>query len=134
MSHNITLSDVKIKDMNLLGNIVADMSHGQAQLVNPAANFRTYRGQPTHCDAKITMPGKHDVGLKRNSDGSYTPVFDPYAMTPIFRAKGGNNMIGGLLREYALQEAEYEAAQRGFTATRVEGAKGVITLELTAAS
>jgi hypothetical protein len=134
MSHNVTLSDVKLKDMNLLGNIVRDMSQGQAKLVNPASNFRTYRGQPTGCDAKIVMPGKHDVGLKRNSDGSFSPVFDPYAMTPVFRAPGGQNMIGGLLREYALQEAEYEAAQRGFSAQRVEGEKGVITLELTAAS
>lgn len=133
MSHNITLSDVRIKDMNLLGNIVHSMSKGEAKLVNPATDFRTYRGQPTECDAKIAMPGKHDVGLKKNTDGTYTPVFDPYSMTPVFRAPQGHNMIGGLLREYALQEAEYEAAQRGFTAERVESEKGVITLELTAA-
>jgi len=119
--------------MSLLSKIVHEMSKGEAKLTNPASNFRTYRGQPTACDAKIEMPGRHDVGLKRNSDGSYTPVFDPYSMSTIFMADKGHNKIGALLREYALQEAEYEAAQRGFTAQRVEGEKGVITLELTAA-
>ena len=134
MSHNITLTDVRIKDMGLLKNIVQQMSEGKASLVNPASNFRTYRGQPTGCDAKIEMPGPHDVGFKRNVDGSFSPVFDPYQMDQVFQAPGGHNRIGGLLREYALQEAEYEAAQRGFTAQRVEGQNGVITLELVAAS
>lgn len=120
--------------MSLFGSIVSEMSNGAAKLVNPASSFRTYRGQPTQCDAKVHMPGRHDIGLKKNADGSFSPVFDPYAMAPIFRAKGGTNMIGGLLREYALQEAEYEAAQRGFTATRVPGEKGVVTLELTASA
>lgn len=134
MSHNITLTNVRLKDMNLLGNIVKEMSNNTAALDMTATYFRTYKGQPTGCNGRITMPGKHDVGLKRNTDGSYTPVFDPYAMSDIFKAPNGHNYIGGLLREYAMQEAEYEAAQRGFTSKRVPGDKGVVTLELNASA
>jgi len=133
MSHNVTMSGVKIKDLNAFGQVVRDLSKGEAKLVNPASNFRTYRGQDTTCDAKIEMPGKHDVGLKKNADGSYTPVFDPYAMSPIFKNPHGDSAksyIGLLMQEYTLREAEYQAARNGYTPNRVQGANGVTTLEL----
>jgi hypothetical protein len=130
MSHNITLSGVKIKDLDTFAKIVTEMSNGQATLHKKASRFRTYAGQDPACDAKIKMPGPHDVGLKKNKDGSYTPVFDPYNMSPIFKNDGCTNRIGKLLQEYALQEAEYEAARNGFTATRVPGEKNTVTLEL----
>lgn len=130
MSHNITLTGVKIKDLNLLSKIVTTMSGGVATLHKDASRFRTYAGQDSSCDAKIAMPGKHDVGLKKNKDGSYSPVFDPYAMDAVFKNQYGSNYIGKLLQEYTLQEAEYEAARNGFIATRVPGAKDTVTLEL----
>lgn len=134
MSHNITLTGVKITDLSLFGKICAELSNQQAKLVNPASTFRTYAGQPNQCAAKIEMPGKHDVGLTRNEDGSYTPVFDPYCMSQALKSPHGTNYIGAALQEYALQEAEYQAAQNGMTSTRVEGAKGMVTLELVPAS
>lgn len=134
MSHNITLNGVKFTDMGLLGTIVTELSNGTASLDMTATSFRTYAGQPTNCDARINMTGPHDIGLKKNDDASYTPVFDPYSMHGTFRAKGGTSMIGELQREYGLQQAEYEAAQNGYTTERVKDEKsGVIALELTEA-
>lgn len=134
MSHNITLAGVRFTDTAMLANVVRDVSNGQASLDMTATSFRTYMGQPTGCDAKIAMPGKHDIGLKKNADASYTPVFDPYAMTPVFRAPNGRSMIGELQREYGLRQAEYEAAQSGFTTERITNTKtGVVTLECVAA-
>lgn len=133
MSHNITLAGVKLTDMNMLDNAVTQLSNGRARLDMDAKSFRTWPGQPTHCDAKIAMPGRHDIGLKKNSDGSYTPVFDPYRMDDVFNA-GGKNKIGGLLREIGMQQAEYEAAQSGYSTERVPGENGVITLSLVKAT
>lgn len=133
MSHNITLSGVKFTDMGMLGQIVTDISKGQASLDMTATAFRTYHGQPTGCNGRINMPGPHDVGLKKNNDGSYSPVFDPYSMSNVLTAQGGTNKIGAVQREYGLQQAEYEAAQNGFTAERITNSTtGVVTLSLTA--
>lgn len=130
MSHNITLNGVKFTDMTLLGNIVTQLSNGAAKLDMTATHFRTYAGQPTGCNGKIALPGKHDIGLQKNSDASYSPVFDPYNMTPVFQAEGGYSYIGALQREYGLQQAEYEAAQNGYASERVPGPKNTIILEL----
>lgn len=134
MSHNITLSGVKITDLSLFGKICAELSNHQAKLVNPATTFRTYPGQPDKCSAKIEMPGRHDVGLIKNEDGSYSPVFDPYRMSTELKSPYGRNYIGSALQEYALQEAEYQAAQNGMSVTRILGEKGTVTLELVKAT
>lgn len=131
MSHNITLKGVKFTDMSLLGQVVTDLSKGQASLDMTAKAFRTYIGQPTGCDAAIKLPGKHDIGLKADGEDGFMPVFDPYNMTPVFKAQNGRSYIGELQREYGLRQAEYEAAQNGYSTERVTGEKGVITLELT---
>lgn len=134
MSHNITLSGVKINDLALLRNVVNDLGAGRATLDTDAKNFRTYRGQPTNCDAAIKMPGAHDIGLRRAEDGSYTVVYDPYAMDNLFTTTGTTNKIGGLLQEYALREAEIKAAQNGMTTSRQPGENGLVTLAIEQAS
>lgn len=130
MSHNITLSDVKFTDLNILRNVVKQLSGDEAKLDMNAKTFRTFPGQPNTCDAAIQMPGNHDIGLNKQSDG-YTPVFDPYSMSRVFSNQFGGP-IGGLTQEYILQQAEYEAAQHGMTAQRVPGERGQVTLELVA--
>jgi hypothetical protein len=131
MSHNITLKGVNFTDMGLLGTIVTQLSGGKASLDMTATSFRTYHGQPTGCDARINMLGPHDVGFKKNKDGGFTPVFDPYSMDSTFQGQGGNK-IGLLQQEYGLQQAEYEAAQNNYSSERVVNAStGTITLELT---
>ena len=131
MSHNIVMNNVRIKDLDMLGRIAKEMSNGAAILDKTAKTFRTERmlGGTGKCDAVIKMPGDLDIGLLLKNN-AYSPVMGSMGMETTFRAKGGHNKIGGLLREYALQEAEYEAAQQGMSATRVEQANGTITLEL----
>lgn len=131
MSHNVTLKDVKFTDMTMLGSIVSELSQGKCTLDMEAKKFRTYAGQPTHCDGKITLPGRHDIGLLKNEDGAYNPVFDPYQMDQMFKSPHGTSYIGRIAQEYALQTAEYEAAQNGMSSERVQGEKGTVLLELT---
>lgn len=140
MSHNISLSGVVIKDLDLLGEIVAEKSGGKATLEKGVTSFRTYRGQSTTCDARINMPGPHDVGLVYDAEkGGYTTKFDPYAMdTCLAHPQGdmrqyGDYHIGAVLQEYTLKEAEISAAQRGFSSRRIEREDGTVSLELVAA-
>lgn len=127
MSHNIILANVKFTDLTMLGNVVTELSKGLAELKLNQKTFRTYRGQDGSCDHMIQMPGRHDIGLKANS-GGFSPVFDPYTMDPVF--KGGTNFIGKLQQEVVLRQAEYEAAQNGYSTERVSGANGDVTLEI----
>lgn len=126
------MTGVKFKDMSLLGTVVKELSSGAASLDMNARTFRTYPGQPNKCDATIKMPGRHDVGLTKQADGSYSPLFDPYGMDNVFTLPMGNNRIGAIQREYAMREAEYQAAQNGYTTQRVEGKNGTMTLEIIA--
>lgn len=129
MSHNIKLSGVKFTDLNLLGKIVAQVSNGAARLDQTATTFRTYPGQPNQCQAAILLPGNFDIGLLRNGD-HYTPIMESFLMgreTPVGVVGAP---LGLVQQEYALQEAEYEAAQRGMVTERIAGEKGRITLRM----
>ena len=128
MSHNIRLSGVKFTDLVSLGQVVNSVSNGKATLDTTAKTFRTYHGEPNKCDAAIKLPGHYDIGLIKEG-GHYTPIMESALMY------GSNSILGvsgaplGLVQqEYALREAEYEAAQRGMTTERVTGEKGRITL------
>jgi hypothetical protein len=58
-------------------------------------------------------------------------LYDPYNMDRVFSKVGTTNVIGGLLQEYALREAEIKAAQQGMVSQRVPGQNGLVTLEIT---
>lgn len=128
MSHNIKLSGVKFNDLVALGTIVSEVSKGQAQL-ETASTFRTYRGQSNKCDARITLPGSYDIGLLRQSEGFFEPIFESALMGGTVLGPR-NAPLGYVQQEFALREAEYEAAQRGYTATRENGPNGRITLRI----
>jgi hypothetical protein len=135
VSHNIVLTGVRYDDLRLLGEVVKDLSKGKATLKRDQKNFRTYSGQPTNCDHCIAMPGRHDIGLRRNKEGSYDMIFDPYGMDNVFQAKGGKyiygeSAIGAVAQEYVLRAAEIRAAQQGYTTNRIPGKDGNISLEI----
>jgi hypothetical protein len=135
VSHNIILTGVRYDDLRLLGEVVNDLSAGQAKLMRNQKTFRTYPGQPTQCDHCIAMPGRHDIGLKRNSEGSYDMIFDPYGMSNVFQAKGGayvygESAIGAIAQEYVLRAAEIRAAQQGYSTQRIPGKDGNVSLEI----
>jgi hypothetical protein len=131
MSHNIVLKDVKFKDLSTLARAVAAVSNGQCVLDKNATRFRTYPGQPDTCDAVIKMPGNYDIGLRKQGD-AYVPIADFSMMHYSNPLRGGDNHMGLVQQEYILQEAEYQAAQNGFTSTRIKNG-GRVTLELVAA-
>lgn len=141
MSHNVTMKGIKITDLDLLQSALKALnveSKGVSFDKN-AQTFRTYAGQPNKCDHRITLPGVHDVGLLKQPDGSYSPVYDPYQMSDVLVSKGlsqdmrNRNQgyhISGLMQEYALQQAEFLAASQGLLATRIPAKDGTVCLEV----
>lgn len=129
MSHNIKLSGVKFTDLVSLGQVVKDVSKGEATLDAEAKTFRTYRGQPNKCDAVIRLSGSYDIGLLKDKNG-YSPVMESYLQHAgtVLGPRGAP--LGYVQQEFALREAEYEAAQRGYTASRENGPNGRITLRI----
>jgi hypothetical protein len=142
MSHNIIMDKVRIRNLTLLGQIAHELSKGAGKLNVNATTFVTYPGQPNKCDAAIEHTGgdgrinrNYGIGLVRQKDGAYTLVADPYGLPDYYANKQAYNQpLGKLLQEYTLREAEYQAAQMGYTSRRLAGDKGTVTLELVAAS
>ena len=123
---------MKFTDLVSLGTIVSEVSKGQARLDTEAKRFRTYAGQNSNCDACIKMPGAYDIGLLKEKD-HYVPIME--SALNWGSVLGVNNAPLGLVQqEYALREAEYEAAQRGMACERVSGENGRITLRMTVAA
>lgn len=130
MSHNIKLSGVKFTDLVALGNVINDVSKGQASLDTTAKTFRTYRGQSNKSDATIKLPGNYDIGLLKAKEGHYEPIMESDLMyrPGVLGVMGAP--LGLVQQEFALREAEYEAAQRGYVASREAGQNGRITLRI----
>jgi hypothetical protein len=129
MSHNIKLSGVKFTDLVSLGQVIKDVSNGTATLKADDKTFRTYPGQSNNCDAAIVMPGHYDIGLLKGPNG-YEPIMESaleYQGT-VLGPRGAP--LGYVQQEFALREAEYEAAQRGYTASREQGPNGRISLRI----
>lgn len=79
MSHNTIIKDVKINDLDALRAAITELkTEGvQIDLNETARKFRTWEGQPDACDICIQLPRERfDVGLVRQPDGSYLPVYD----------------------------------------------------------
>lgn len=139
--------------MSLLEAAIKAVSGGRAKLVKNQKTFRTYTGQDTACDHAIVIEGQqYDIGIKRNTDGTFGLVadFTMMSQTSPFKARGQQLMslyspgrsfdtygqdvarfaTGALLQEYALIVAEEQAAILGRTANRVTGKNGAIALEI----
>lgn len=150
MSHNIALSGVRITDLKELADVVRVVGQGQARFMPNQKTFRTYQGQSPVCDHAIVLAGSnYDIGLRRESDGSYSLLadFTMIAHGSPFRARGvdyhqflrsatnydqaaAQFATGALQQEYALRKAEEQAAKMGRRATRIPGKNGSITLEI----
>lgn len=129
MSHNIRLSGIVFKDVKSLAQIVKDVSNGAAVLDMGAKTFRTYMGQDSSSDGTIKLPGRYDIGLKREANG-HVPIMESALLHQAGPLGPVGAPLGFVQQEYALREAEYEAAQKGMTTTRVAGPNGRITLEM----
>lgn len=124
MSHNTVIKDVKITDLDALTTAVDQLIREGVNIAfdREATKFRTYRGQPDACQGAIRLPGEaFDIGLKREEDGTYVPVFDHMldqnrsiacAFTPGER-RSDRHTIGKLMQYYTAAKAEKEAALQG---------------------
>lgn len=128
MSHNTLIKDVKITDLDALDTAIAELQKEGVSISfdREATNFRTWRGQPDKCEGAIRLPGEQfDIGLRREADGSYVPVFDHMldrnqaiacAYTPGER-RSDRHTIGKLMQRYTVVKAEKEAALQGHMVT-----------------
>lgn len=140
MSHNTTVANVRITSLAILGMAIKELAaEGRNVRLNEnRKTFRTWAGQPDKCDAVIELPGEQfDIGLAKQSDGSYVPVFDHMLdrnkaiacqFTPGER-RTDRHTIGLLMQRYAVCTAEQEAAKQGhMTSREVDAKTGVIRL------
>lgn len=141
MSHNITLTSVVVKDLDLLAKALRNLAVPGVSLDREAKTFRTFIGQSNVCEGRINMPGNYDIGLRRTPNGNYNMVADFTMLDhslehPQCRTVDGKRRddarISRLSQELGLVQAEYEAAKRGQNARRVTGANGLISLRVEA--
>lgn len=160
MSHNVQLSGVRITDLDLLAQIVKDLTKGNCVLHRNRKTFRTYPGQSNQCDHCIEIKnGSYDIGIVKNKDGTFGLLadFTMLASTSPFAAKvaqrpmynfgmfsGGaapttredydqlsaKYATGSLMQEYVLRQAEEQAAILGRSTQRVTGKNGTVSLEI----
>ena len=130
MSHNTTITDIKITDLAALQSAIDELVAEGAKLrldVN-AKTFRTYQGvgNDETCDAVIVLENeRYDIGLKRKEVGEYVPVFDDMMLNrnrtvacDIRHGHGPRAAIGKLMQRYATCLTEKELALQGHMCTR----------------
>lgn len=83
MSHNVAIKGVAIKSLSALKTAISVLRVEQGIPVTfheGTTHFRTYYGQDDRCDHMIDVAGaNHQIGVKKNADGEYQLVFDPYS-------------------------------------------------------
>jgi len=138
MSHNVIIDNVKIASLPALRIAIGELiKEGvRVSLDETARTFRTYHGQPNHCDIAIKLPTEqYDVGLVKQPDGSYAPVFDSdlarnhqiaCEWTPGDYKNRDRGTIGKLMQRYSACAVEYEMAMSGHTTRREAGKDGEI--------
>lgn len=82
------------------------------------------------CDHAIKFPGvAYEIGLCKEEDGSYTPVYDSWGPgNGIVQACGGLK-LPKFQNEYAAAVSTRVLARKGFRVTRTTGPKGEIVLK-----
>jgi hypothetical protein len=145
MSHNVTFDGVKIDDIDALRDAIKELAdQGVNIALTETGTFRTWPGQPNKCNYTIQLgDSNHDVGLIKQPDGTYAPVFDPYgggvaralgaeAQFCDVRDGGQARNLGKLIQGYATCKAEREAASMGlYTMRNYDKASGKIMLTVT---
>lgn len=139
MSHNVLIDNVKIASIPALKMAIAELvKEGARVSLDEATNtFRTWRGQPDKCDMAIRLPTEQfDIGLVKQPDGTYAPVFDHMLdnnKQVACKWSPGDNVndrdrstIGKLMQRYSACAVEYEMAMAGHSTQRVPGENGEI--------
>ena len=152
MSHNVTISDIKITDIDALEAACAELrSKGVKISLHKDATYLAYDSSQTKVYPYVIKmeESKYDIGFEKTSDGAYVPVFDPFAgqiqrvvgldrnsvqNLDLLNACAVNDPkvhIGKLMQTYGLCKAEAEAGQHGYTTQRVNSDGGQVQLVVT---
>jgi len=137
MSHNTIIKDMKFTDLSALRTAISEL---QKEGISIALNegrkkFRTWAGQPDQCDICIELPNESfDVGLVKQPDGTYLPVYDhmlanngsiacEYRRDVPYQDR---HAIAKLAQRYGVVLAEQQLAIEGHCTIREKGADGSI--------
>lgn len=147
MSHNVTVSDIKINDITALQEAINELSKSGVKIsLLRDAQYRGFSAsQSGNYPFVIRLDDSpYDIALAKQPDGTYAPVFDPWA-GHVQRQVGVSNIkdcelikacdvrdprvsIGRLMQTYGVVKAEREAALKGLATQRVQGDKGQVSL------
>jgi hypothetical protein len=159
MSHTVRLSNVVIKDLDLLEKCIAEVlaannrDSKEAYLDRNAKEFRNEPRLNKVCSHVIRLPKcAYDIGLvaRENAEGYLmefsgmlygSPVgYDAFELQKIGQQLRGHMpmhfsfesaaSVGKLSTEYVLCEAEIAAAQQGMHTNRVKADNGLVCLEI----
>lgn len=139
MSHNVTINNVKITNLDALRAAVKELrsENINLELDEEAKTFRTYFGQRNTCDMTIRLPTESfDVGLVKQPDGSFIPVYDDMLAGNRQIAcewkpgdpRDSRSAMGKLAQRYAVCATEIEAALQGHSCVRTPGDNGEINV------
>lgn len=141
MSHNVVIDNIKINSLPALRMAISELVREgtRISLDETTKTFRTYGGQPNKCDLAIRLPTEmFDIGLVKQPDGSYAPIFDNMLASNrqvSCEWKAGDDhknrdrgSIGKLMQRYSVCAVEYEMNMAGHSVQRTSGADGSIQL------
>lgn len=150
MSHNVTISGVKIHNLDALKQAVSELNAEQSLGIEivPNGSMRGWNGRTEKAELVLRFPGcRYDIGFNRDKEGAYVPRFEdmagsdfgqhigvtPGAQTIEGQALGFNrdpqSAIGRLVQRTNVITAEHEAARNGHTTTReVDTKTGIINV------
>lgn len=127
MSHTTTIRGMRITSGAAIRAAVAELQRQGAQvsLVENAKPRMYYQNQHGDCAFVIKLPGRYDLGLDKQTDGSYAPVFDAWngeisntlgASCPLPSSAEGRaqHTIGKFLQGYAKHAAMMSAVDAGY--------------------
>ncbi len=82
-----------------------------------------YGNEAIECDYVVPLPGRYDLGLKRQENGTYSFICDSELLSGSFgRGKEGRTLLGEnagkLINEYVYAAAQMDAAVSGAVVTR----------------
>lgn len=124
MSHTTTVGNVKLTNITAIEAAVDALKSQGVNIVlkRNAVPRMYYNNQHGACEYVLSLPtAKYDVGLEKQKDGSYVPIFDEFsgyvAQVLGVKTKGkgdARNAIGKFLQQYAVEAARIAAIQQGY--------------------
>jgi hypothetical protein len=138
MSHNVTVDSIKITDIDALRDAASELQNKGINIsIEENAYARSYN-TATSGNYPVVVKlhdSPYDIGLRAGENGTYSPVFDPFASHIKNQIGIKDNVlgelvgdacslndpkvhIGQLMQMYGVCKAEREAATQGLSVQR----------------